>query len=189
MRLRVAADIAATIATERRCAARLNMTAASVRNYRYRMRRAGVSVIASWRWTASEEAALIRFVRHHPVYYADFWADAGQSCGRGASACRFHWTVMARRGVPLPPIAYHRRRKRTSWPAERVAVLAQLLAEVGRARAAQSLGCTVSALGSAIRRYGLRVPGMPRVAMADYDAGDAAYAEKAWNEFEQRKGE
>lgn len=193
-------NIAATLIAERGegVAGQVGKTGGAARSARYRMRRAGLSCLPRWRWTASDDKALIHFMRSHDAALPDFWDMAGAVLGaRGAWRTYVRATELRRVGAPMPPIPPRpltpSERERPSrgrvriWTDDRFAELLALTREIGCVRAAEQMGTTIHAVYNVLRRKTARAkrPGMPRARLArKQDDADAAFAARAWAEFE-----
>jgi hypothetical protein len=162
------------------------------------MKRAGFSFLPIWRWTASDDKALIQFIRRNPLRTDDYWDRAGAVVGaRHPWRCYIRAAQLRREGAPIPifpprPKSAREReaasRPRTRvWTAERFALLLSLCREHGCVRAAAIMGTTVPAVYSKLRDLskGKRAPSMPRVTEKSYKDDDVALAARAWAEFEK----
>lgn len=161
-----------------------------IRELRCEAKARGKLVLPSWRWTASEDKALIDHIRRNPVFHRDFWREAG-AIARGASgpSAKYRWSVLRASGVPLPRIIYsHGQSRPVKWTADLVASVFARLREARREAVAAEFNTSTAAINGVVRRYGSPSTikfKRPRRVLSREEQADIALAQKAWAEFEK----
>lgn len=166
---------------------------AILRAARERCRKRGEIVLPSYIWTATEDKALIDFVRANPVFlggYKDYWGRAALAVGgRKWSSARWRWAELRRMRVPLPAIVYPRREyKSRIWNDECIARVRRALTTGSRKAVAERLGLSYGKMCKALARhgYGRARPYRPDACrLSDADRADAALMERALRDFEK----
>jgi len=147
--------------------------------------------LPAWRWTASQDKALIDHIRANPHFHAGFWDEAGKaSRGCKGHSALWRWHALRGKGVPLPAIIYPPRPCQRKWPAETVA---EILADVQTAKycdVARRYGVSLPTINGIVQRYRDRrrrscAPVRRRAAYSAQELADIALMERVWAEHDR----